>query len=97
MYKALVYDKKIAQDATATQQSAALGSTFQITVTAKPGHTVEELEAAIDHEVDSLATIKSLCLVLSFSGRALPNRSRKAPARSTTGGRRPRYRARAIR
>src|SRR6185369_10153470 len=46
MYKALVYDKKIAQDASASQQSASLGSVFQITVTAKPGHTTEELDAA---------------------------------------------------
>ena len=55
MYKALVYDRKIAQDASASQQSASLGSVFEITVTAKPGHTTEELEAAIDHELDSLA------------------------------------------
>ncbi len=56
LYKSLVYDRKIAQDVSAFQQSAALGSTFQITVTAKPGHTAEEIEAAIDHELDSLAT-----------------------------------------
>jgi zinc protease len=56
LYKALVYDRKIAQDVTASQESAALGSIFQIMVTAKPGHTVEELQTAIDHELDSLAT-----------------------------------------
>ena len=56
LYKSLVYEKKIAQDVAALQSSAALGSVFQITVTAKPGHTVEEIEAAIDHEIDSLAT-----------------------------------------
>ena len=56
MYKSLVYEKKIAQDVSATQQSASLGSIFQITVTAKPGHTTEELEAAMNHELDSLAT-----------------------------------------
>src|SRR5262252_8787455 len=55
MYKSLVYDKKIAQDVSANQQSASLGSIFQITVTAKPGHTTEELEAAMNHEIDSLA------------------------------------------
>ncbi|MFI5372255.1 MAG: insulinase family protein, partial [Candidatus Eisenbacteria bacterium] len=31
-------------------------SIFHLTVTAKPGHTVDELDAAIDHEIDSLAT-----------------------------------------
>jgi zinc protease len=56
MYKSLVYEKKIAQDVSATQQSASLGSIFQITVTAKPGHSTEELEAAMNHELDSLAT-----------------------------------------
>jgi zinc protease len=56
LYKALVYDKKIAQDVASFQQSAALTSVFQIVATAKPGHTAEELEAAIDHELDSLRT-----------------------------------------
>ena len=55
LYKSLVYDKKIAQDVTPTQQSLALGSVFQITATAKPGHTAEELEAAIEAELDALA------------------------------------------
>ncbi len=55
LYKSLVYDKKIAQDVSAVQQSLTLGSVFQITATAKPGHTAEELEQAIQHEVDSLA------------------------------------------
>ena len=32
-----------------------LGSIFQITVTAKPGHTVEEIEAEINAQIDSLA------------------------------------------
>jgi zinc protease len=55
LYKSLVYDKKIAQDVAAQQQSASLGSVFQITVTAKPGHSTDELEAAVNHELDSLA------------------------------------------
>jgi zinc protease len=56
LYKSLVYEKKIAQSVDAEQQSLALGSVFQITATAKPGHTAEELEAAIDAELDTLAT-----------------------------------------
>ena len=31
-----------------------LGSTFQIQVTARPGHTVEELEKALDEELATL-------------------------------------------
>ncbi len=55
LYKSLVYDKKIAQDVSASQQSAQLTSIFQIAATARPGHTAEELEAAIQTELDSLA------------------------------------------
>ncbi|MBI1795779.1 MAG: insulinase family protein [Candidatus Eisenbacteria bacterium] len=55
LYKSLVYDKKIAQDVHADQQSSELTSVFQIVATAKPGHTTAELEAAIQSELDSLA------------------------------------------
>jgi zinc protease len=55
LYKSLVYDKQIAQDVNASMQSLALGSVFEIVATAKPGHTAEELEAAIDAEIQSLA------------------------------------------
>jgi zinc protease len=52
LYRALVYEKQICQDVSVTQQSLALGSTFQVTATAKPGHTAEELERAIDAELE---------------------------------------------
>jgi zinc protease len=51
LYKALVYDKQIAQDVSAQQQSLTFGSIFTIQVTARPGHTPEELEKAIDEEL----------------------------------------------
>ena len=54
LYKALVYDKQIAQDVSAAQQSLQLQSIFQIDATARPGHTAEELEAAIDAEIAKL-------------------------------------------
>jgi zinc protease len=54
LYKKLVYEKQIAQDVSAFQQSLTLGSVFQITATARPGHTAGELEAAIDTELDAL-------------------------------------------
>jgi len=56
LYKSLVYEKQIAQSVSAYQQSFALGSVFEIEATAKPGHTAEELEAAIDAELAKLAT-----------------------------------------
>jgi zinc protease len=52
LYRSLVYDKQIAQDVTAFQLSQALGSTFQIIATVRPGRTVQEVEAAIHAEVE---------------------------------------------
>ncbi len=54
LYKRLVYDMQIAQDVSAFQQSAALGSQFQIVATARSGHTAEELKKVIDEELDRL-------------------------------------------
>jgi len=54
LYKRLVYDLQIAQDVSAFQGSAALASTFQITTTPSPGHTVEEVAKVIDEEIDRL-------------------------------------------
>jgi len=54
LYKRLVYEMQIAQDVSAFQQSAALGSQFQIVATARSGHTAEELKTVIDEELDRL-------------------------------------------
>ena len=54
LYKRLVYDTQIAQDVSAYQASAALGSSFQIIATARPGHTVAEMQKAIDEELGKL-------------------------------------------
>ena len=54
LYTRLVYETRIAQDVTAFQQAGALGSSFQIIATARPGHTVAELQTAIDEEIDRL-------------------------------------------
>jgi zinc protease len=54
LYKTLVYDKQIAQDVNATQNSEELSSVFTIDVTARPGHTPEEIEKAISEELDKL-------------------------------------------
>jgi zinc protease len=51
LYRSLVYTKQIAQDVSVSQSSYQLGSGFQITATVKPGHTVEEVEKAIDEEL----------------------------------------------
>jgi len=54
LYKSLVYERQIAQDVSSTQTSLALGSTFVVDVTARAGHTPQELEAAIDAELERL-------------------------------------------
>ena len=51
LYKRLVFEDRIAKDVSAGQYSRGLASTYNITATAAPGHTVEELQAAIDEEL----------------------------------------------
>jgi zinc protease len=53
LYKKLVYEKQIAQDVSVTQQSLILGSVFELQVTAKSGVKLEDLEKAIDVELDA--------------------------------------------
>src|SRR5258706_1291831 len=52
LYKKLVYEQQIAQDVDASQGSLQVASVFSITVTARPGRTAKEIEAAIDAELD---------------------------------------------
>src|SRR5947209_847858 len=54
LYKRLVYDMQIAQDVSAFQSSALLSSSFLIIATARPGHTVAELQKVIDEELAKL-------------------------------------------
>ncbi len=54
LYKALVYDQKIAQNVAAYQGSMALRSHFNVEIVARPGATLEQLERAVDAELDRL-------------------------------------------
>lgn len=56
LYKRLVYDLQIAQDASAFQSSGGLASSFVIMATARSGHTLAELEKVIQEEIDRLKT-----------------------------------------
>lgn len=56
LYKRLVYDLQIAQSVGASQQSSELGSVFEITATATPGHTGDELLKVIDEELAKVRT-----------------------------------------
>jgi zinc protease len=54
LYKRLVYDLQIAQDVSASQNSAALGSTFLVTATAREGHSLAEIEKVISEEITKI-------------------------------------------
>lgn len=54
LYRRLVYDLQIAQDVNAFQQSQALGGSFLIMATARPGQSLEALQVVIDEELDIL-------------------------------------------
>jgi len=51
LYKKLVYEQQIAQQVSVQQYSLSLGSVFEVQVTARPGHSADELEKAIDAEL----------------------------------------------
>jgi len=54
LYKALVYEKQIAQDVSASQLGGEIAGQFRITATAKPNRTLKELEEAIDEIIEGL-------------------------------------------
>jgi predicted Zn-dependent peptidase len=51
-----VFDRRMAQDAFAYQGSQMLGSLFQIGATAKPGFTLDDMQRAVDEELDRLVS-----------------------------------------
>ncbi|HYY41839.1 MAG TPA: insulinase family protein, partial [Pyrinomonadaceae bacterium] len=54
LYKTLVYERQIAQDVFAFNNTGELAGQFQIVATAKPGKTLAELEGAINEEVERI-------------------------------------------
>ncbi len=54
LYKTLVYERQIAQDVSAFNNTGELAGTFQIVATAKPGKTLGELEGAINEEIERI-------------------------------------------
>jgi len=54
LYKRLVYDTQMAQDVYAMQHSMALGSSFLIVATARPGVKLADIQKIIDEEIDRL-------------------------------------------
>ena len=54
LYKTLVYDRQIAQDVSSNNAAQEIAGRFQITATARPGKTLEELESAINAEIEKI-------------------------------------------
>ncbi|MBA2503865.1 MAG: insulinase family protein, partial [Pyrinomonadaceae bacterium] len=54
LYRALVYEGQIAQSVAAYQSSREIAGHFQIIITAKPDHTLGELEEAINREIERI-------------------------------------------
>ncbi len=54
LYKRLVFEDRIAKDVAAFQASSQLSSRYILYATVAPGHTVEEVQAALQEELDLL-------------------------------------------
>lgn len=55
LYKALVYEQRIATEVAASQNSRELGGFFQIVATAAPGHTLAQIDDAIARELSAVS------------------------------------------
>jgi len=51
LYKRLVYDEQIATDVTVYNQAREIGGQFFVQATARPGHTLDEIEKAVNEEL----------------------------------------------
>ena len=55
LYRSLVYERRIATEVMAFQNSRELAGFWQVVATAAPGHTLEQVQQAIDQELAELA------------------------------------------
>jgi len=55
LYRRLVYELQVASDVVAFQDGGRLDGKFELWVTARPGHTLGELQRVVDEEVRKLA------------------------------------------
>ncbi len=56
LYRSLVYEKRIATEVAASQNSREMSSFFQVVATAAPGRTLGELDHTITEEINRLAS-----------------------------------------
>lgn len=56
LYRRLVYEMKIAQNVSASQDGQLLGGNFDVSFTPLPGHSLAEIERVVDEELDRVRT-----------------------------------------
>jgi len=54
LYRSLVYEKKLAQEVSVTEDSSYLTSKFEIMAYARPGSSQDQIEAEVDRELEEL-------------------------------------------
>ena len=54
LYRSLVYDKQIARDVNVGSYGQEIASEFHLTVTASPGHSLEEIQEVVEEELEQL-------------------------------------------
>ena len=74
LYKKLVYEKQIALDVSVNQQSLMLGSVFEVQSTARPGVKPEDLEKAINAELEAFRTTGPTAAELARARNVLETR-----------------------
>jgi zinc protease len=55
LHRSLIYERQVAQSVSAYQSSAVLGSTFRVTVTARPGVPLATLEEEVRAAIDAMS------------------------------------------
>jgi zinc protease len=74
LYRRLVYELQVAQDVSAYVDSGALASTFNVVVTARSGHGLEEIRRLVDEEIERVkAAPPTLREVQRFQNQAEAN------------------------
>ena len=55
LYKRLMYENQIANSVDASQMSQKLGSLYCVDFVARPGHTLDEIQAIVDEEIERIS------------------------------------------
>jgi zinc protease len=86
LYKALVYDKQVAQDVDMLVDRATYGSAAEIRVTVKPGHLPAEAEALLNAEIERIQQTPPTAVELQRAQRNVETRLYRALERLNGNG-----------